>query len=379
MNKKIFFYSNHREDDLSIGITKKVHSQIKTFKKLGYKVFYSAYINKGIGIFNNENKLIYYKKCIRYDGSLGHIVRRIDNLLISAKFIRHHHFDIGYYRFHFWDLYYLKLVKAIKKYGGKVCIEAHCYPYETDSSLSMQIIYFIDRIYNKYAFKYVDLVAGITESDEKIWGCNTVKIENGINFEDCHVRTVLVNNESTINLVCVANEQKTHGVERIIRGLFEYYKDGTESIKLWLVGEYLQSTQNLINELKLQKYIFLVGKKHGDELYYFYNHAHLGVGPLALYLGNYHRGECLKTKEYMSVGLPFITSASNDAPIASHRSVLVFEEDDKPIDINKIVNFVRQNPETQEQANELHKYAVNNYNWESQIKKILLGLGEDIL
>lgn len=35
MSKKLFFYSNHREDDESIGITKKVHSQITELKIAG--------------------------------------------------------------------------------------------------------------------------------------------------------------------------------------------------------------------------------------------------------------------------------------------------------------------------------------------------------
>lgn len=105
MQKKLFFYSNHREDDMSIGISKKVHAELEEFQRRGYITFYSAYCKKGISIFNNEGKELYHHKCKVYDGGLGHWIRRMDNIECAKKFLIKNPVDLVYMRFHFWDVY----------------------------------------------------------------------------------------------------------------------------------------------------------------------------------------------------------------------------------------------------------------------------------
>lgn len=374
MSKKLFFYSNHREDDESIGITKKVHSQITELKNRGYKVYYSAYYKKGIAIFGDNNELIAYKKCIFFYGKLGHLCRRRDNLKFCLQYLKKNKFEVLYMRFHFWDRYSVNLIKVAHDIGTKTIVEAHCYPYNTEKSISMKGMYFIDKVYSSKVNKYVDLVAAITDESVNVWGCKTVKIENGINEKDSHVRRVIVD-ETSINLVCVANEQRTHGVKRIIEGIKNYYETtGSREIRLWLIGEYMDATKALISKYALQDHIILCGKKKGKELYEYYNKAMLGVGPLAAYLGNYHQGMCLKTKEYFSVGLPFITAASSDAAVKGLPEVLVVEEDDSAININQVINFIENLKIDQKLADEMHVYAVKNYSWKKEFDKI-----EDVL
>ena len=56
--KKLFFYGNIHVDDLSIGITKKVFSQIDTLKNLGFEVYYTGYLKNGVAIFNSNDELV---------------------------------------------------------------------------------------------------------------------------------------------------------------------------------------------------------------------------------------------------------------------------------------------------------------------------------
>ena len=59
--KNIFFYANIQTWDKFSGIRKKVMNQIDAFKELGYEVYYSGYLEDGIGIFK-DNKILLKKK-----------------------------------------------------------------------------------------------------------------------------------------------------------------------------------------------------------------------------------------------------------------------------------------------------------------------------
>lgn len=371
MEKVLFFYSNHREDDWSIGITKKVHSQIKEFEKKGYTVFYSAYYNNGIGIFE-KGKLLDYKKTAFFNSTIGHWLRRRDNLNLSRRFIEKNRIDAAYLRFHFWDYYSLKILMSLKKRNVYTIVEAHSYPYKDKITITLIPTFFLDDIYSTRVSKYIDVVAAITDVDDDVWNCNTIKIENGVDTDAMHVRRVVTCSNECVNLLCVANEQVTHGLSRLICGMSEYYhNEHDREIVLWLVGEYLDSTKQLVKNYELEKYVKFVGKKSGEDLYHYYNLADLGVGPLATYLINYHKGECLKTKEYYAVGLPYLTSADENAEINQLEGVLVVEENDNAIDIKRVINFVKSIDNPQELADRLHTYACENYGWDKQMDKII--------
>ena len=59
--KVIFFYTNFRTYDFTLGITRKVYSEIDAFRKKGYRVFYSGYLVDGVAIFDNENNIMVKK------------------------------------------------------------------------------------------------------------------------------------------------------------------------------------------------------------------------------------------------------------------------------------------------------------------------------
>lgn len=370
MAKKIFFYSNHREDDLSIGITKKVHAQIYELRKRGFEVFFSAYYNKGVGIFNNQNELIEHYKIKSFNNYFGHWYRRILNLKKTENYIRKNSFSILYMRFHFWDMYSLRLLDTAKKKEIKVIVEAHTYPYYVKKSkFSYKIIYFIDKLYAKKASDYIDLVAAITESDDCVWNCKTVKIENGVNIEDVKVRNVDKIDKNVFQIVCVANEVPLHGIPRIIYGLSKY--SGSRNVVLALVGEYKKSTIELIKKLKLENKVIIKGKLFGEELYEVYEESSLGIGILAGYLADCHEGNVLKTKEYMACGIPFVTSASTTAQINNFKYAYVVPEDDSAINIDNLINFVDNLNFDAKDAEYMHNYAKNNYCWATQFDKIL--------
>lgn len=379
----LFYYSNHREEDESIGITNKVRAQIREFRAKGYNVYFSAYTNDGIGIYDSNNKLVLKEKFWVKKGKLNHYFRRIQLLKMAGKYIQSkgkNFFDITYMRFHFWDVFSLNFIKIVKSTNpdGKLIVEAHSFPYKNKSnnkSFSSVMVEFMDNIYQRGVNKYIDLVAGVTEIDTSIWGCKTIKIENGINNNfrprKYHKPT------DTCKILFVGNELKSHGLQRIIRGIYNYYREGDvkNKIELYLVGEMSKGTCDLVRELNLEDKVFLLGKKSGEGLQQVYDMCDCGVGLLEGYLMGYHAGICMKTKEYMVVGLPFITSAKEDAEVVNHPYVFCVPENALPISVQSFIDFIYNLDMSQEVVNEIHNYAVEKYSWKEQIEKILEAVG----
>lgn len=366
---KVFFYSNHREDDPSIGITKKVRSQISELRRRGYDVYFSAYYQHGIGIFDNTDRLIEYHQIKMFHGMIGHWNRRVCNLRYSGNFLKKYNFSLIYMRFHFWDRHALRFLRLAKKNDCKIIVEAHSYPYHsTRASKSMKLVYFLDRIYAHKVKRQIDLVAAITELDTKIWGCKTVRIENSVNTLNIQIRDLKGIDCDTFQIINVANETSGHGLYRIIKGIASY--KGKKPIILNLIGEYREDTKRLIHSLNVEDRIILRGKLYGKDLYDYYNKASIGVGILAGYLFGCHSGIALKTKEYMACGLPFITSASANAEIRSFPYAYVISEDDSDVDIQRLIDFYVKLNFSQNDAEKMHNYAISKYQWSMQFDRI---------
>lgn len=381
MRSKLFFYSNHREDDMSIGISKKVHAQIQAFQSKNMEVFYSAYYKNGVGIFDNSGRLVEYKRIYIKKTALKKLIRRIKLLNFCRKYLKHNkmEFQCLYMRFHFWDIFSQQFVKEAKKNKMKVIVEAHSYPYYVNkTNFYMKIVYFLDRKYSSNISRFIDLVAAISESVECIWNCKTIRIENGISLIDNVQRQGYSHCDDSITLMSVANEQSAHGIDRLIRGVKNYYEsNNTQKITVWLVGEYLKETKALVSQLDLDEKILFIGKKFGNDLYRYYSMADIGIGPLAGYRAGIHSGTCLKTKEYFAVGLPFITCASINAEINKFPYIYVVPENDEPIDIEKILKFKESLENYEEVAYDMHQYAMKHYMWEKEVEKILECLNLD--
>ena len=126
---KIFFYANTDIYDKSRGVSKKVINQIRAFRKLNHEIFYTSYIENGIQILNNEDKVVWEKK-YTYNKKIFYYLRR--DLLIQnvCQYLKTYSndFDLFYLRFHFFDRRFYKMLKIMRK-NSKVVVEAHGYPY----------------------------------------------------------------------------------------------------------------------------------------------------------------------------------------------------------------------------------------------------------
>lgn len=337
--KELFFYANFRTFDLTLGITRKVFAQIDAFRKLGYNVTYTGYLKDGVGIFDNDNQLIRFKKYPVKNEKIQHVIRRGFLLKLCARYLKEEkkYYELCYIRYHFFDKTYLSLLKEAKNCSEVVTVEAHSTPKFPNKFSAMYLVGLRDSYWNKYANKYIDFVASMS-NEERLWGIRTIKIANAIDKTTIRPH-VYKSDEKAINFISVSYEWLVHGYDRLIQGIYNYYKNGgNREVFFHMVGTTLDTTRKLIQKLGLQDRCILYGPMCGEELDNVYDKANIGVGCLANHRIGSTYGSALKTKEYIAKGIPFIYGW-NEKILEKFPYALKFELCEDPIDINLVIDF----------------------------------------
>ena len=277
-----------------VGVSNKIEGQINAFRNNGI-------VAKAFGY----KKLSKIKRAIPFSSSS-----------INWKEVDVTDSDILYIRYPMSDLRFILFLRKIKrKMGIPIFIEIATYPYEKELS-RYSIITIRDKLYRRFLMNYVDFIfyiGGDGAYPQDIYGVKCARISNGIDFQK--YRIVRRKPSNTIRMIAVAEFQKIHGYERIIRGIADYYrKGGGRSISFTLVGEggELSYYKELTSKLELNNYIHFKGKMVGEELNAEFDNSDIGVESFGFYKIDISTSSSLKSREYLARGLPYISGVHND-------------------------------------------------------------------
>lgn len=225
-----------------------------------------------------------------------------------------------------------------------VFYEIPTYPYDNEMRrLIMRPALRKDRKNRQRLSGVVDYIVDLT-GETSIFGIPTVQIGNGIDLARIEPREPL-EPSGCINLVCAANYEYWHGMDRMLYGLHEYHAQrGERKVQLHLAGggSALGLLKKLADKLGLSESVSFYGPLASEELDRLYDACDLGIECLGVHRRNSagYVTTSIKSKEYLAKGLPFIFAGSLDVadPILDEY-VLQVPSDDSPIDINEIVRF----------------------------------------
>ncbi len=375
MINKMFFYANFRTYDNTLGITRKVYAQIEAFQKLGYSVTYCGYLEDGVAVFDENKKILVYKKYPAKNKDIQHLIRRrmLMNACIEYLSASPEHFGFAYVRYHFFDKKYIELLEKLKNAASKVVIEAHSAPKFSSKLSPMYFIGQRDSKWNKKAKEHVDLVASMSD-ENKLWDIQTVKISNAVDVATIPVHCY-VGSTDDINFISVSFERDVHGYDRLIRGIRNYYDSGGKrNIFFHIVGTTLPSTRKLIKKLGLEKHCVLYGSLSGNDLDRVYDKANLGVGCLANHRIGSFFGSALKTKEYIAKGIPFIYGW-NEKVLEKFQYAKKFELCEEPIDVFSVIDFYDGIDKT-DLPEKIRRSLGKEDTWEYQMKLVVDTLSE---
>lgn len=248
-----------------------------------------------------------------------------------------------YVRYPLSDYQFIKFLKRAKSNNIRLYLEIATFPYEKELKKANIIVRMRDKLYSRFIKKYVDHIfymGGQKEVVSTIFGVKCSRISNGIDFDN--YRITKRKSENVIRLISVAQFQVIHGYERIIKGIFNYYKNGgNRSIDFVLIGEgpELDSYKQLVNNLSLNDRIHFKGKLTGELLDEEFDNADIGVESFGFYKIGVSISSSLKSREYLARGLPFISGIENDIISKNFPFCLQFKNDSSEINIQSVIDF----------------------------------------
>lgn len=226
---------------------------------------------------------------------------------------------------------------------ASIILEIPTYPYykEYMQSRTMWPWVIKDLVYRGELKKYIDRVATYSP-DNMIFGIPTIKMINGIDITRiAPIGTEKKDGDMKIRLIAVAQFQASHGYERVIKGLKNYYDNGgTRAIELHLVGEGTEEKKyrDLSHKLGIEERVFFYGFKTGAELDDIYGNIDIGLSDFGLYKRGVTKSSALKVREYLARGIPVVGGSNNDAFVGSGKQYcLEYPNDSSIIDFEKML------------------------------------------
>lgn len=365
--KKILFLIFHGFDS-SNGISKKISYQVKAFKACGMET-HLCYMDEN----GTKKRIIDGNIIADYgNGFLSKILKRIDFSAIS-HYVKNNHIDFVYIRSnHNANPFTINMVKHMKRVGAKVVMEIPTYPYDSEyeaQGMSNQIIQ--DKLFRRSLAKQLDAI--VTFSDyELIFGQRTIRISNGIDFDNVKMKSTINDTSKELNLIGVAEIHEWHGFDRLVRGLAEYYSKPQNYIVRFHVVGYFFSTE-IENEFKkividnhMENCVILYGKKHGKELDYLFDKCDFGIGSLGRHRVGIEKIKTLKNREYAARGIPFIYSET-DSDFDTKQYVLKEAADESAINIDRIISFYKNISMSPQEI----RNSIKDLSWENQMRTVL--------
>ena len=326
-------FSNEESD----GVCKKIYSHIKTFKENGYHVDF---------IFIKDKRIVYCENDQIYTiGRVGNIKKTLA-YVIMYKFLKYKRYDWVYNRYGMMDTFYYRVLKRLKMNGAKVLVEIPTYPYteEIPKGFLFTLMAKWDQLYEKKIQNCVDKIITFSKDDE-IFGVKTIKIVNGIDFEDYSlVMNREKKNSQEFNMIAVANVMNAHGYDRIIRGIHNYVRNKSVPKVIFHIigsGSILEDYKTYVKDNCLDEYVKFHGRMNKEEMIPWFEISDVAIESIGDHRVGIDISSSLKSREYVARGIPFVTSCVSDV-FEGEFFVYKVTATNEAVDIKKIQEYVAE-------------------------------------
>lgn len=305
--------------------------------------------------------------------------------------IEKNQYDYVYLRGFLIDKLYLEIAACakLKCFGAKVIFEAAHYP---DRLICKQMLQSYRESGDKASHanlrrrmlthalllskftRVADTVVVFGTPVEQVWGIPAITVDNGIMVNNVCRRTNSEIHGDPITILGVVGNAKQCGFDRVIRGLKAYQSNiHKDEITFDIVGdeESVRELKEMVRQDGLQDTVRFLGEKSPEEMFDLYNTHSVAVSCLGLYRTGTNFYSSKIAKEYCAAGIPFVyayedLSLDDNTPFA-----LKLTNNDSPININLIGEFVWRCRLDQRLAQTEQKFAEKHYDWRVIMKRII--------
>ena len=361
--------------DPSAGYKKKIAAQIRAIETLGVQVISVDIAHSSLISDNDKEKL---------SGSgIRRTYRRRTRLLeICAGLIESGSIDLVYARYPGGDSVFHRFAV---KYGNLIVSEHQSLETQELRTARKGFRLLSEEIYGKKVLRTLSGIVGVTQeicdyevARSGVPGKPYLVSGNGIDVDSVPVRTPPEYDGKNLDLLCVAQVAKWHGLDRLIKGIAEYR--GNENVRLHIVGDgsEIPNLKKLVTDLKLGDSVFFHGFKTGEELDVLFDKCHIAIGSLGAHRKGLTETSELKAREYCSRGIPFFCSVPDADFPEDFPYALRVPSVEETIDMNKILTFVKSVCCDQRHPHIMREYALENLDWSIKMKR-LVGFLERII
>lgn len=383
-DKKILVYMLLYADDMltpTLQNNTKLIWQIRAFEKMGMDVWYVLFAKEGILLCNKEKKI---KIGATVAGERGFIHRHFMNRALLRVLNQYGPFDYAYVRKMVSLPSFEALLRRLHGQKTKVILEIPTYSTSKISEdaqsgrrFRVAIAPAMRQIERRCA-RSVDLYSVIGEPAQSIFGVRAVNINNGmnaLNADELPVRNFTPKN-GEYHLLALGHMREYHGIRRIVEGMHQYYENGgSADVILHVVGldadGCLARVAEQAKSCGLEDKIRLEGFQTGEALDRICDQCCVAFCALAYYIKGGIVGNELKTREYMSRGIPFVMAVPDASVPENARYVLRVENDASAINISEIIDFSDRVSADPAVIEEMRQYALKNMTWIPQLEKVL--------
>lgn len=376
---KVLFLIFHGFEECN-GISKKIQYQVEALKECGLDV-HICWLDDA----NNHKRRMIDNDILQDYGNgwKGKILKRT-GLKCIYRYCVENKIDAVYARSdHNTTPFLINLYRKLQRQKIKVVMEIPTYPYDQEYKglpFGYQRVLFVDKCLRQLMARYINKIVTFS-ADKTIFGCPTIRIANGINFNAIPLKTAstaLTGNK--LHLIAIATIHPWHGFDRAIRGLADYYREqgNTAStptnVILHIVGagvpEVIDQYHKLVNANNLQEKVIFHGPLFGEALDKIFDQCQAGIGSLARHRSGITHLRSLKNREYAARGIPFVYSEI-DSDFEQMPYILKAPADETPLDINRIIQF-RQSVLLTPQ--EIRQSIEQTLSWKVQMEQVIKNL-----
>lgn len=167
-----------------------------------------------------------------------------------------------------------------------------------------------------------------------------ITIGNGFPVNSVPLHTPPVFSGREVRLVCVADINFWHGIDRLLRGM-ELYR-GDVRIILHIAGEG-KDIARLQEEVRIRGHeenVVFHGFLSGARLDRLFNESHAAVGSLGIHRLGLNEATTLKAREYCARGIPFVIGYHDPDFPEDFAGCLNIPANENPVDCTAVIDFV---------------------------------------
>lgn len=299
--------------------------------------------------------------------------------------------ELVYIRYtHFASPSFLRFLYELKRINIIIILEFPTFPYDSEYKLlglSSKVKLKFDQLFRVRLKDFVDYAITFTETESDILGIKTICISNAVDRLAIEKRREIliglasgeVYASKEIVFTAVSSMHSWHGIDRFINSVDSYVRQENNivDIKFNIVGDgpEFDRLKKLVIDKELSRYVYFYGQLNGTDLQSILVNTHIGVDSLARFRSGNLSNNSLKSKEYLSYGLPIIKSHIDNS-IDNNEFIFNVANDESIINIDEIIVKYKESAGVNDRL-AINQFCYSHFTWDVQFANVIKRVNSD--